>query len=455
MRSNTQPVEGNVVRLTVEFDEDEVEEIVTDSVRTLTRQARVPGFRPGKVPRPVLEARFGGARALRAEAVREALPDLYQQAVVEANLEPIAPPEIDVTSSVEAGPLTFDAVVQVRPIVAIPGYQGLRVEIPAITVSDEEIDQQVDRMRDTDAELVEVGRPAADGDHVTIDLHGSGVGGEESGTDDYVYEVGSGRVVPELDETLHGARPGDVLTFTARPAGAGIDVAYRVLVKQVREKRLPALTDEWAEESSDFGTLEELRADLRTRIGKVKIVQAQFALQANALSALAQLVDEAEVPEVLVDEEVRRRLHDLEHRLADQRVTLPQFLAASGRTPEELLQELRTAGREDVKGDLALSALAEAEQIEVTDEDLDKGIARMAERVGAEPGQLRSRLEHDDKIAAVRSEQRKLKAMDWLLDHVELVDAEGQPVSRDDLRMDQGAAAEEETEVSSGTGDAE
>src|ERR1700721_2104021 len=172
MRATTEPLEGNLVRLSVEIEEPEFDRALVDVVKTLAAQIRVPGFRPGKVPRKVLEARMGGAGALRAEALREALPDFYAQAVVDSEIDPIASPEIDITAGEDSGGVSFDAVVQVRPVVSIPGYHGLQGTLPGLLVSDEDIDGQVDRLRENDAELESVGRPAIAGDLVSIALHG-------------------------------------------------------------------------------------------------------------------------------------------------------------------------------------------------------------------------------------------------------------------------------------------
>src|SRR5271156_3501321 len=165
-------MEGNLVRLSVEVDEPEFDRALVGVVKTLASQVRVPGFRPGKVPRKVLEARMGGAGALRAEALREALPDFYAKAVVDSEIDPIAAPEIDITGGEDGGAVSFDAVVQVRPLVSIPGYVGLSVTLPGLGVSDEDVDHQVDRLRENDAELEVVGRAAQNGDPVSIDLHG-------------------------------------------------------------------------------------------------------------------------------------------------------------------------------------------------------------------------------------------------------------------------------------------
>jgi len=445
MRATTEPLEGNLVRLSVEIDEPEFDKALVGVVKNLASQVRVPGFRPGKVPRKVLEARMGGAGALRAEALRESLPDFYAQAVVDAEIDPIASPEIDITSGEDGGAVSFDAVVQVRPLVAIPGYVGLQVTLPGIGVSDEDVDRQVDRLRENDAELEVVGRPAIDGDLVTIDLHGNDDGGAEVvGIDDYLYEVGSATVTRELDEELRGAKSGDIVAFTSPAPGDGDEVvSFRVLVKEVKVKRLPEPTDEWAAESSEFATVAELRADISERVARVKLMQSQIALREKTVEAVANLVTDDEVPEVLVDAEVNERLHDLQHRLEERKLGLAEYLQATGRTPDELLAGVRVDAQRAVKADLALRALAEAEELTVSDEELDAEIATMAERMETTTSELRRRLDTAGRTGAVRSELRKGKALQWLLDHVELFDEEGNPMSRDDLTADAAQESEE------------
>lgn len=458
MRATSEAVEGNKVRLSVEVDESEVDRVLGDAVRTLSRQARVPGFRPGKVPRQVLEARMGGAVALRSEALREAIPDFYARALAEAEIDPISPPEIDITSGQEQGALAFDALVAVRPVVPIPGYAGLRVTVPSPVVTDADVDAQVDRLRETDAELVEVDRPARDGDNVTIDIHGAVDDGEEIlGADDLLYEVGSGRIVAALDQQLRGAKVGDVLAFgagvPANQTGEERDVAFRVLLKDVKEKKLPAVTDEWAAEASEFATVEALREDLRERMAKVKIVQAQLSLRQGALAELAQLVEDDQVPGVLVDEELRQRVQDLNQRLEQQGVGVHQFLELTGQTEDQIVATLRIEAHQAVKSDLALRSLADQESLDVEDAELEAEIDTMAARLQLDPSVVRERLTRAGRIAAVRSEQRKSKALAWLLDNVEVVDEEGAPVSRGDLRVDQSAEGESEVaEAEAGTG---
>jgi len=457
MRSTTAPVEGNKVRLSIEVDETEVDAAVDATARRLARDVRVPGFRPGRVPRPVLEARLGGAAALRQQAISDALPDLYARAVSDTELDPIAAPKIDVTSGEEAGPLTFDVVVEVRPVVTLPGYQGLVVTVPTFEVNDADVDAQVDRLREQSGELATVTRTARDHDYVTIDLHGRRDGGDDLDVEDYMYEVGAGSDVPGLDDQLRGAKPGDILEFSApavgtrpvdEPPGSGSGettggadgaaaVNFRVLVKEVKEKVLPEPTDEWAAEASEFDTVDELRDDLRRRLRQVRVLQAQLALRDRALEALVALVVQ-EPPEVLVEEETRERIHDLDHRLEERRVTLSQFLQAAGRSEEELLAELRAEAVRDVRADLALRALADAEGIEVDDDELERAVDELAEQARSTSAEVRRQLDRSGRLAAVRSGRRKAKALSWLLEHVELVDESGDPVSRDELQMELG-----------------
>jgi trigger factor len=438
MRATAAPEEGNKVRLSIEIEEEEMDQALDDVLRRLSREVRVPGFRPGKVPRRVIEARLGGAAAMREEAIREALPTYYAQAVTDTEIDPIDQPEIDITSGNESGPVSFDAVVLVRPTVAIPGYQGLVVTLSSLDVDDEVVQSQVDRMRATSGELAEVDRPAIDGDRVTIDISGTrtqrlteGDDGDLS-IDDYLYEVGSGSLVPELDDQLRGAKVGDIFVFDS-DVEEGQTISFRVLVKDVKELVLPDADDAWAAEASEFETMDELRSDIAERIRQRQLAVARMALREKAADALAELVTE-DVPDQLVAAEVRERIHDLNHRLEGQGMTLSQFLAATGRGEQEFLDELRAGALQTVKVDLALRTLIEEEGIEVSDEELDEELAAMGERLEMDPDEVRDRLEQAGRLPAVRSDRRKAKALLWLTDNVELVDEEGNPISRDELK---------------------
>jgi len=456
MRATAEPVEGNRVRLSVVVDESEVDQALDATVRRLATQVRVPGFRPGKVPRQVLEARIGGASALRQQALSDALPDLYARAVVDTELDPIAAPEIDIKSGEDGGPVTFDALVEIRPTVSVAGYAGLEVTLPSIEATDEEVAAQIDRLREQSGELRAVDRAGRDGDHVSIDLHGTRQRGEDLHVEDYLYEIGSGEPVVGLDEQLRGAKPGDILQFAAPvPAeGSEEEAQIRVLVKDVKEKVLPEPSDEWAAEASEFDTLEGLRDDVRGRLRQLKVVQAQLAMRERTVDALVGLVAE-DPPEALVEEEVRERLHDLGHRLEARRLTVEQFLQASGREEADLIAEIRADAARAVRLDLALRALADAEDVEVTDQELDEAVGEMAQQAGTSPADLRRRLDRAGRLPAVRSDRRKAKALTWLFDHVDLVDEDGKPLSRDVLHVDVAAQEAGEAEAGGGEGTAD
>jgi trigger factor len=433
MRSSVEPLEGNKVKVSVEVDEAEFDKAIDAAFRKIARQTRIPGFRPGKAPRRILEARLG-ADVAREEAIRDALPDYYIKALEEQDVDAIAAPEIEITSGQDAGPVQFEAVVEIRPQVSVAGYQGLRVTVPSPEVADEEVDRQLDRLREQFGELKTVSRPARDGDHVLIDLSGYRHSEQIEGltADDFLYELGSGSVVPELDEQLRGTKAGDILKFTAPVPGQDEDVGFQVLVKEVKEKLLPDVTDEWASDASEFDTVDALRDDIRTRVGAVKKMQAQLSVRNEVVDALVELVAE-EIPEPLVNEELQRRLHELSHRLSAQGADLAQYLQATGRSAEEFQSDLREAAISAVKADLALRAVADAEGLEASDEELDAEIERIAQAAGQKPAAVRKQLDRNDQLPAVRSDIRKGKALAWLTEHVEIADEEGKIIDRAEL----------------------
>ncbi|HVE47793.1 MAG TPA: trigger factor [Acidimicrobiales bacterium] len=432
MKAVVEPLEGNKVKLSVEVDEQEFEKALDDAFRRIAREVRIPGFRPGKAPRRLLEARIGAEEA-RTEALRGSLPDFYARALQETDVDPIAPPEIDITAGKDKGPVAFDAVVEIRPQVSIAGYGGLRATVPSPLAADEDVDRQIEKLREQSSELAPVKRPAQTGDHVSIDVKGERGGEPVPGmsADDYLYEVGSALLVPELDENIRGAGVGDILSFSAKVDDDG-PIDFRILVKDVKERILPEVTDEWVDEVSELGTVEELRADIRRRLSTAKRMQATLALRDEAINALVELVDD-EVPEPLVRPEMERRLQDMGRRLESQGASLPDYLTATGTTEAELVEELRGEAVRAVKADLALRALAEAEALAVSDTEIDEEVERLAKRLGQKPAVLRRELERQEMLPTVRSDLQKAKALEWLVEHIEIVDEEGHPVDRADL----------------------
>lgn len=435
MRSTVEPLEGNKVKLSVEVDADEFESAVDAAFKKIGREVSIKGFRKGKVPRKVLETRIGVA-AGREQAMQDSLPDYYSQAVIEHDVDVIAPPEIDVTGGHEGGNVQFDAVVEVRPTIEVPGYGGISITIDRPSVDGEVIDSQIDRMRDLDSTLADVDRPVQDGDRVTIDIAGTLDGEAQPGltAEDYSYTVGSGAITPEVDEQLAGAASGAVLEFGATHPDPDEEreLQFRVEVKQVQEKVLPDLTDEWAKEASEFDTVDALRADLEDRMLKVRRAQASMAFREKVGEALAELVTD-EVPEAMVANEMQNRLQDLSMRVQAQGMRLEQYLAMTGTNPEQFSQELKDTATSGVKVDLALRAVAEAEGIECTDEDLDLEIEGVALRVGAGADEVREQFERAGQVSAVRSDIRKRKALEWLLDRAEVLDQDGEPIDRSEL----------------------
>lgn len=440
MKSSVEALEGNKVKLSVEVDESEFDKAIDVAFRKIAREVRIPGFRPGKAPRKILEARLGPEVA-RDQALRDSLPEFYVDAVREHDVDVIAAPEIEITSGEEEGPVAFDAVVEVRPRIEVPGYGTLRVELPRPEASEEEIDAQVDRLREQFAELAEVDRAAQEGDVVTIAINGEEA--NDAGelepvpglqADDYAYRAGAGTISEELDTQLSGAKVGDALEFDGPLAGTERTVSFKIQVKRIQERVLPDVTDEWANEVSEFDTVQELRDDLASRMSNVRRLQASMALREKAVEALVQLVDD-EAPEALVQQEMRHRLEDLSMRLSAQGMDAGQYLAATGRTQEQLVEELKEAGTLAVKADLALRAVADAEAIEVDEDSLDEEIEALATRLKQKPAKVRLQLERNDQLSAVRSDLRTRKALEWLLEHVEIVDPDGQPIDRDDLNL--------------------
>lgn len=438
MKSTVEALEGNKVKVRVEVDETEFEEEVDAAFKRIAREVRLPGFRPGKAPRKILEARLGKGVG-REEALRTALPDYYSQAVRDNDVDVIAPPEIDVTAGADEGAVEFDAVVEVRPVITVAGYQGLRVEVPSPVVTDDEIDERIDALRSQHAELETVERSAVDDDHVTIDISGTHEGEEVPGltATDYDYRVGSGAVVAEIDDNLRGAKAGDILEFSAEHPDPDEDgtLEFRVLVKDVKESVSPELTDEFVAGASEFSTVDELRADTVSRLTNMKKMQSRSALNDKTAEALAELVDD-EIPEALIDNEVQSRVQDMAMRLQAQGIELGQYLEAMGQSPDTFTAELRDGALSSVKVDLALRSVAGAESIEASDDDIEDQLAVLSSQLERSVDDLRSQLEEAGQLSAMRADMRKQKAIEWLIDRVEIVDPDGGSLTLADFEIE-------------------
>ena len=439
VKSTVEPLEGNKVKLVVELDEDEFEKDLDAAFARLAREVRLPGFRPGKAPRKVLEARIGQEYA-RGEAFREALPNYYSAAVREHEVDVIAPPEIDITAGEETGAVAFDAVVEIRPSIEVGGYDALEIEVPSLEVSEEDVDEAVDRMRRQFSDLATVDRPAAEGDQVVIDIVATHEGEPVTGmtTDGYNYEVGSGATgIDEIDENLLGASAGDELRFTADHPDDDEDepLEFAITVAEVQERVLPEPTDEWVAENSEFDTLDELRADYRQRMERTRVMQARTARQNKLAELIAELVDDDQVPDAMVEGETEHRIEDMVMRLQAQGLQFEQYLEFTGQDPQAVIGEMRSQAELTAKLDLALRAIAAQESIVVDDPELDTELQTVADRFEQTVDEVRAQLVDAGQLASVKADLLKQKTMEWLSDRAELVDEDGQPVSADALEM--------------------
>ena len=438
MRATVTALENNRIKLVVELDDDEMGVAIDSAAVSLAQQVNVKGFRKGKVPKNVLIAHLGGPEVLRGEAIRESIPDFYALAVADTMSDPIGQPEITVTAGEESGPLAFEAEVEVRPEVAVSGHHELRVTIPSPLVNDAELEAQIDRFRETDAILKEVDRPILKGDLVTMDLRVTEIATDAQPleTSDYMYTVGSGALVEGVDELIVGLRAGEDLTLNGS-LEKGTVATYELSLKQVKERELPELTDEWVQENTEWSTEDEMRDSILSEMRRRKIVEAQMSQRDAVLLALSELVSEDDVPEVLVASETNDRLHDLGHRLGEQKLNLEMFLQVTNQTPEQLLERLRADATRSVRVDLAMRGLVRAERLEPDEGELDEELARTAESMGVEPDLLRANLRETGRVVTFNAEVGKMKASRWLNEHVTYVDPEGVEIDRKLINADQ------------------
>jgi trigger factor len=440
MRATTTTLDNNRVKLTVEVGEPEMDEAIDAAAKKLSKQVSIKGFRKGKVPKNVLMAHLGGPSALRGEAIRDAIPDFYAHAVSDTLIDPIAQPEINITAGEEDGNLVFEADVEVRPEVEISGQNDLRVTIPSPVVTDDEVNAQIDRFRETDAMLREVDRPIVTGDLVTMDVHVQQIATDEDPLDmsDFMYTVGSGTITEGVDDLIIGMKAGEELKVNGN-VGAGIVATYELTLKKVQERELPELSDEWVQDNTDWQSEEEMRDAIFDQMRRRRIMEAQMSQRDAVLMALSDLVSEESVPDVLVQDETNERLHDLGHRLEQQKLNLETFLQVTNQNSDQLLETLRADAVRAVRIDLALRALVRAEGLEASDEEVEEELVTTAAAMKVAPDVLRANLRDTGRVVTFRSEVAKMKASRWLTEHVTYVDPEGVEIDRTLLATDQSA----------------
>ena len=402
MKSTLETLEGNKVKLSVAVEESEFDHDIEAAFRKIAREVRLPGFRPGKAPRRILEARIG-VEAARQQALQDAIPNYLAKAVREHDVDLIATPDVEVTGGEEAGEVEFDATCEIRPTVVVPGYGGLRIELPKISVSDEEIDEAIDAERRKHGSLEAADRPVEVGDYVTLDLSAERDGEPVPGlnTEDWLYEVGKGWVAEGFDVELVGQEQGAELNFTAPPSGTSEDADFSVTITNVQQLTLPEVTDDWVGEISDHDTVEEWRATLSERIAAGKLNQARNVVMDRTTAALAELVDD-DPPEAMVDAELRQRVQNFVNQLQSQGIQVEQWLQATGQDPATFTESMKEQSERAVKVDLALRAVALAETMDVGADDLELEYQRIALRVGQKPQQVRKAYEKNDVVVRAR-----------------------------------------------------
>ncbi len=438
MHATSMNLDDNRIKLTVEIDESEMNEAIDAAAASLSKQMTVKGFRKGKVPKSVMIAHLGGPDVLRSEAIRESLPDFYSRAVADTLTDPIGQPDINITGGEESGLLTFEAEVEVRPQISIKGQNELRVTIPSPVVNDAEITAQIDRFRETDAILREVDRPIITGDLVAMDIHVERLEGDGEPIDmsDYMYTVGSGVITEGVDDLIVGLKAGEELKLNGS-MGPGVVATYELKLKQVKERELPELTDEWVKENTEWDDIDAMRDAILGQARTMKIVEAQTSQRDAVLMAVSELVSEEAAPEVLVNGETSERLQELGQRLAQQKLNLETFLEITNQTPDQLLETLRQDAVRAVRIDLAMRALVKAENLEPTPEEVDDELEQTAKAMGVDVDKLRTNLRDSGRVVAFNSEVAKMKASRWLSDHVTFVDPDGVEIDRELLKSDQ------------------
>lgn len=422
MKATVEKQEKNRVSMTIEVEESRVDQAMSEAFHRLVKRVNVPGFRKGHVPRPVFE-RFVGKEALFQEALEALVPAVYEQAVADTNIQPIDQPSIDLDEYGENQPLKLKVEVDVKPEVVLHDYKGLAVERTIERVTDESVDHVLYHMRENQAELISADRNTVQqGDYVTLDFTGfvDGKAFPGGAAKDYVLEIGSGRFIPGFEDQLVGAAVGEdrevQVTFPedyGNTALAGKAAVFQVKVHEIKERKLPALDDDFASTVSDFNTLAELRADIRGNLEKQAAERADNEMQTALVRKAAQNA-EVEVPAVMIDREVDAMLNDLSRSLYYRGIDTDQYLRASGRTQEDLRQEFRSEAEDRVRGRLVLEAIAAREGITVPAAEIQQRIDELAARAGNQAETVKARYNEPARRKAVEEDLKVEKAVELL-----------------------------------------
>ncbi|GAA2257296.1 trigger factor [Streptomyces ruber] len=460
MKSAVETLNPTRVRLTVEVPFEELKDSLDAAYKKINQQVTVKGFRKGKIPARVIDQRFGRGAVLE-EAVNDALPKLYTEAVNEAEIDVLGQPEVDIKELKDNELLSFTAEVDVRPSIEIPDYSGIEVEVDAVEVTDADVEEAVEQLRERFASTSPVERAAEEGDVVTIDLEAK-VEGEvlEDGIANGVsYTIGSGELLDGIDDAVKGLEAGGEGTFTSELKGgsaAGKEAEVTVKVTQVAARELPELDDDFAQLASEFDTLEELKADSRKRLENTKQYDQATQAQERVLDKLLELV-EVPVPEKLLEDEINTRKHNLEHhQLGQMGLTLDKYLEIQGKTAEEFETETREAAVKGIKTQFVLDELVKREKLNVNQEELTEHLMRRAASSGMSPDQFAQAVVEGGQVPLLVGEVARGKALAVVVEAVTVKDTNGEVVDlSDEDEAEDGAETAEATEAAEAEAPAE
>lgn len=431
MKSTVDQLSPTRVRLNVEVPFTELQPDFDRAYKQLAQQVRLPGFRPGKVPAKLIEARVG-REAMLDQVINDALPGRYGQAVTESELRPLGQPEIEVTSKEYGHDLAFSAEVDVRPEMALPDPSALTITVDPIEIADDEVDAELQSLRARFGTLTGVERAAATGDFVSIDLAAT-VDGEavpEATTEGLSHEVGSGRLVAGLDEAIEGLTAGESKTFTTTlVAGphAGREADVTVTVGSVKERELPEPDDEFAQLASEFDTIDELRDNLVEQVHRTKRVRQAEKIRDTALEMVLEQV-EMPLPEAAVQAQIDNTRQNALAGAGGDEDKFAEQLDAQGSSREQFETETRTAAEKSIKTQLLMDALADDLKIQVGQEDLTDHLLLMSRQYGVEPQQLVAFLQENDQLPAVFADVRRGRTIAAVVQAATVADTAGTPV---------------------------
>lgn len=428
MKASSEKIDKNRVELQVEVEPERLDEVLNQAYRKLVRKANIPGFRPGKAPRPVFE-RFYGKQPLYEEAMEQLIPRAYLEAVADTGIQPVSQPEVDVVQLEEGKPVIIKVQVDVKPEVTLGEYKNLKVERQVADISESDVDEELERLRNRYAKLVTVDEGTVEmGDVITIDYEGTIDGQPFAGgsATDRSVEVGKGFVAKDFDAHLVGMSSGETKQIPlAIPEDfpnkdvAGKEALITVTAKEIKRKELADLDDEFARDVSEHDTLEALRAETRARLEEAARKKAEYDMR-NALIAGAVAGAEVEVPASMVATRVDSMLEEALRPVFEQGMSKEDFFRLADKTEESMRAEIRPQAEESLKKELVVDRIAEAEGLEATEEEVDAELAKMAEFYRLEADRLREILEQRNDLDTIRAAIRRDKAVDLLQANAEI-----------------------------------